>query len=155
MRVHAPLVSGNENVLQAGRSGGHGQDDEQQSRVVLSSMKKPRLLQLRPDTNNILPSFKVLPFTSPVNWLSISTCIIVTSSYSQENVLPFLVTHLLFLPLCIYWPLIRCCSCVVLFYQVRKEKLGNRIAALQQLVFPFGKVSNWRVTRLINMLNFN
>jgi len=26
------------------------------------------------------------------------------------------------------------------FYQVRKEKLGDRIAALQQLVAPFGKV---------------
>lgn len=29
------------------------------------------------------------------------------------------------------------------FYQVRKEKLGDRITALQQLVSPFGKVGIW------------
>lgn len=80
MGVPAALVSGNGNVLQAGRSGGHGHDDEQQLQVVVSSKKKPRLLQSRPASNNILPSFKV-----------------------------------------------------------RKEKLGDRIAALQQLVSPFGK----------------
>lgn len=28
------------------------------------------------------------------------------------------------------------------FNQVRKEKLGDRIAALQQLVAPFGKVAS-------------
>ena len=27
-------------------------------------------------------------------------------------------------------------------FQVRKEKLGDRITALQQLVSPFGKVNN-------------
>ncbi|KAM0927443.1 hypothetical protein ACQ4PT_002879 [Festuca glaucescens] len=77
----AAFVSANGNVLQAaGRSGG-GHDDEQQFQVVaVSSKKKPRLLQSRPATNNIIPSFKV-----------------------------------------------------------RKEKLGDRIAALQQLVSPFGK----------------
>uniref|UniRef100_A0ACD5VJ77 Uncharacterized protein n=1 Tax=Avena sativa TaxID=4498 RepID=A0ACD5VJ77_AVESA len=83
MGVPAALVSGNGNaVLQAGRPGGrgHGHEDEQQLQVVVSSKKKPRLLQSRPVANNILPSFKV-----------------------------------------------------------RKEKLGDRIAALQQLVSPFGK----------------
>lgn len=82
MGVPAALVSANGNVLQAGRSGGHGHHDEQQLQVVaISSKKKPRLLQSRPtNNNNIIPSFKV-----------------------------------------------------------RKEKLGDRIAALQQLVSPFGK----------------
>ena len=71
MEMGAPalLVSGNGNALQAGRSGGHGhdQDDEQQSQVVASSKKKPRLLQSCPATNNILPSLKVLLLTSLIN----------------------------------------------------------------------------------------
>jgi hypothetical protein len=32
---------------------------------------------------------------------------------------------------------------VLFCHQVRKEKLGDRITALQQLVSPFGKVSFW------------
>lgn len=45
-------------------------------------------------------------------------------------------------------------SAFLCYHQVRKEKLGDRITALQQLVSPFGKVIIWIFSNKQNYHHF-